>query len=94
MASSSPFGVEPVGLRSLSREAWTAGLWRIGWRRRRVPKRRPCPHFNVVEENQVAQRQGGHYGVPLMVFGAEPFFGQDRLDQMKWRMGQAGLAKR
>jgi 2-hydroxychromene-2-carboxylate isomerase len=28
------------------------------------------------------------------VFGAEPFFGQDRFDQMKWRMEQAGLTKR
>ncbi len=54
----------------------------------------PARHAAIVEENQVAQRKGGHYGVPLMVFGAEPFFGQDRFDQMKWRMEQAGLAKR
>jgi 2-hydroxychromene-2-carboxylate isomerase len=54
----------------------------------------PAYHVNVVEANQVAQRQAGHYGVPLMVFGAEPFFGQDRFDQMKWRMEQAGLTKR
>ena len=54
----------------------------------------PAYHANVVETNQVAQRKGGHYGVPLMVFGAEPFFGQDRFDQMKWRMDQAGLTKR
>jgi 2-hydroxychromene-2-carboxylate isomerase len=30
----------------------------------------------------------------MMVFGDEPFFGQDRMDQLKWRMEQAGLAKR
>jgi len=54
----------------------------------------PAYHFNIVEENQIGQRKGGHYGVPLMVFGAEPFFGQDRFDQMKWRMEQAGLTKR
>ena len=41
-----------------------------------------------------AQREGGHYGVPLMVFNGVPFFGQDRFDQLKWRMQQKGLAKR
>jgi 2-hydroxychromene-2-carboxylate isomerase len=44
--------------------------------------------------NQDAQREGGHYGVPLMVFENEPFFGQDRFDQMKWRMMQNGLTRR
>jgi 2-hydroxychromene-2-carboxylate isomerase len=48
----------------------------------------------VVEENQVAQRQGGHYGVPMIVFNGEPFFGQDRFDQFKWRLGQQGLQPR
>jgi len=48
----------------------------------------------VVEANQVAQREAGHWGVPLMVFDAEPFFGQDRFDQMMWRMRQNGLEKR
>jgi 2-hydroxychromene-2-carboxylate isomerase len=28
-----------------------------------------------------------------MVFEGEPFFGQDRFDQLVWRMGQKGLAK-
>ena len=43
---------------------------------------------------QDAQRAGGHYGVPLMVFGGEPFFGQDRFEQLKWRMEQKGLTQR
>jgi 2-hydroxychromene-2-carboxylate isomerase len=47
-----------------------------------------------IEANQEAQRVGGHYGVPLMVFQGEPFFGQDRFDQLKWRMEQKGLARR
>jgi 2-hydroxychromene-2-carboxylate isomerase len=52
-------------------------------------------HFvAVVEANQEAQRAGGHYGVPLMVFEGEPFFGQDRFDQLKWRMEQRGLTTR
>ena len=48
----------------------------------------------VITASQEAQRAGGHYGVPLMVFNGEPFFGQDRFDQLKWRMQQKGLAKR
>lgn len=48
----------------------------------------------IVEDSQVAQRQGGHYGVPLMVFNGEPFFGQDRFDQLKWRLLKAGLKPR
>ena len=48
----------------------------------------------VVEESQIAQRQAGHWGVPTMVFDGEPFFGQDRLDQFKWRLEQHGLTKR
>lgn len=48
----------------------------------------------AIEANQAAQRIGGHYGVPLMVFNGEPFFGQDRFDQLKWRMQQAGLTRR
>ncbi len=48
----------------------------------------------AIKANQDAQRIGGHYGVPLMVFDGEPFFGQDRFDQMKWRMQQKGLQAR
>ena len=47
-----------------------------------------------IEANQVAQRAGGHYGVPLMVLDGEPFFGQDRFDQLKWRLEQKGLQPR
>jgi 2-hydroxychromene-2-carboxylate isomerase len=48
----------------------------------------------TIAASQAAQREGGHYGVPLMVFEGEPFFGQDRFDQLKWRMLQKGLARR
>lgn len=48
----------------------------------------------AITKNQESQRLGGHYGVPLMVFDGEPFFGQDRFDQMKWRMESKGLALR
>jgi 2-hydroxychromene-2-carboxylate isomerase len=50
--------------------------------------------LRVVEVSQVAQRAAGHYGVPMIAFGGEPFFGQDRFDRFRWRLEQAGLARR
>lgn len=44
--------------------------------------------------NEAAQRAAGHWGVPLFAFEGEPFFGQDRLDHLIWRMGQQGLRER
>jgi 2-hydroxychromene-2-carboxylate isomerase len=48
----------------------------------------------VVEQNEADQNDAGHWGVPLMVFMGEPFFGQDRIDCLLWRMNQNGLSKR
>lgn len=48
----------------------------------------------IVQENQAAQREAGHYGVPMIAFSGEPFFGQDRFDQFKWRLEQQGLKRR
>jgi 2-hydroxychromene-2-carboxylate isomerase len=48
----------------------------------------------TIKANQDAQRLGGHYGVPLMVFDNEPFYGQDRFDQLKWRMEQKDMSCR
>ena len=48
----------------------------------------------VIKQNEADQRLGGHYGVPLMVYAGEPFFGQDRYDQLVWRMEQQGMARR
>jgi hypothetical protein len=47
----------------------------------------------IIAENQAAQ-DPHHWGVPLMVFEGEAFFGQDRLDLLEWRLGQAGVARR
>ncbi len=47
-----------------------------------------------ITQNITDQRDAGHWGVPLFVFQNEPFFGQDRLDHLIWRMKQAGLAER
>lgn len=48
----------------------------------------------AIEANEAAQRAVGHYGVPLMAFDGEPLFGQDRFDQLCWRLKAAGLAPR
>ena len=48
----------------------------------------------IIAGHQEQQSVGGHYGVPLMVFEGEPFFGQDRFDQLVWRMRQKGLKPR
>lgn len=48
----------------------------------------------IIENNETAQNASGHWGVPLFVFEGEPFFGQDRIDHLLWRMKQRGLAER
>jgi len=47
-----------------------------------------------IARNEADQKNAGHWGVPLFVFQDEPFFGQDRLDHLIWRMRQAGLRER
>jgi len=46
-----------------------------------------------VEQNQKMLEDAGHWGVPTMVFRSEPFFGQDRIDTLRWRLDQFGLGK-
>ena len=47
-----------------------------------------------VEANQASLAASGHWGVPTMVFEGEPFFGQDRIDTLRWRLDQSGVPKR
>lgn len=47
-----------------------------------------------IHANQTALEAGGHWGVPTLVFEGEPFFGQDRIEMVLWRMQQKGLQKR
>ena len=47
-----------------------------------------------IEENQEALQAAGHWGVPTMVHEGEPFFGQDRISDLVWRLEQKGLKKR
>ena len=52
-------------------------------------------HFDaIIADNQGALEAAGHWGVPTMVFEGEPFFGQDRIDLLVWRMQQRGLRRR
>ena len=41
--------------------------------------------------NEGALTDAGHWGVPTLVFRGEPFFGQDRIDDCRWRLEQQGL---
>ena len=43
-----------------------------------------------LDANAAAMLAAGHWGVPLMVYRDEPFYGQDRFDQLVWRMKQEG----
>ena len=40
----------------------------------------------VLDANAQAMIEAGHWGVPLMVYCDEPFYGQDRFDQIVWRI--------
>lgn len=46
-----------------------------------------------INANQAALEAAGHWGVPTMVFKGEPFFGQDRVETLRWRLDQVGLSK-
>lgn len=54
----------------------------------------PSKYDTLIERNQNALLTAGHWGVPTMVFEGEPFFGQDRIGLLVWRMQQKGLCKR
>ena len=46
-----------------------------------------------IEANHAALEAAGHWGVPTMVYESEPFFGQDRVETLRWRLEKAGLKK-
>jgi 2-hydroxychromene-2-carboxylate isomerase len=48
----------------------------------------------MIQTNQQLHESAGHWGVPTCAFRGEPFFGQDRLDILLWRLTQLGLKKR
>ena len=52
----------------------------------------PESHREEVDGNQEALEWSGHWGVPTFVFNGEPFFGEDRIETLCWRLAQEGLA--
>jgi len=50
-------------------------------------------HLEEVERNHAALDEAGHWGVPTMVVRGEPFFGQDRIDTLRWRLSNDNLAR-
>lgn len=46
----------------------------------------PEGHDAEIQANQQAQHAAGHWGVPLFVYGGQPFFGQDRFDHLVWHI--------
>ena len=47
--------------------------------------------WSQIEQNHKDLEEAGHWGVPTAVFKGEPFFGQDRIDTLRWRLDQVGL---
>jgi len=50
-------------------------------------------HLDEIERNYQTRDAAGHWGVPTMVVRGEPFFGQDRIDTLRWRLDKLGLKK-
>ena len=48
----------------------------------------------AIAGNEKDHAASGHWGVPTFVFEKEPFFGQDRIDLLIWRMQGKGLVER
>lgn len=48
----------------------------------------------VIDNNQTDHEKAGHWGVPTCAYKGEPFFGQDRLDVLLWRLKKEGLQSR
>lgn len=50
-------------------------------------------HTAEIEDNQKALQAAHHWGVPTMVYKGEPFFGEDRIETLRWRLEKTGLKK-
>jgi 2-hydroxychromene-2-carboxylate isomerase len=54
----------------------------------------PDRYERIIADNEKAHAASGHWGVPTFVFENEPFFGQDRIELLIWRMESRGLTRR
>ena len=85
-----------------SGEAWTEGdalseaVARAGFDLAELDRRQAdeAERLEAVIEANQAEQDPHHWGVPLMVFEGEPFFGQDRIDVLEWRLGESGIARK
>ena len=50
-------------------------------------------HLEEIEKNHQMLEEAGHWGVPTMVLRGEPFFGQDRIETLRWRLDKYGLKR-
>lgn len=51
-------------------------------------------HLKEIEENHAKLEEAGHWGVPTIVVRGEPFFGQDRIETLRWRLEKYGLKRK
>ena len=54
----------------------------------------PDRYEAVIAMNEKDHVDTGHWGVPTFAFEGEPFFGQDRIDHLIWRLQGKGMTKR
>ena len=54
----------------------------------------PDRYEAIIAGNESDHAASGHWGVPTFVFENEPFFGQDRIELLIWRMQSKGLTRR
>ena len=50
-------------------------------------------HMDEIKENHAALDAARQWGVPSFVFNGEPFFGQDRIETLCWRLDQHDLRR-
>jgi len=50
-------------------------------------------HADEVARNQITLESIGQWGVPTFALRGEPFFGDDRIDTLRWRLDQLGLKR-
>ena len=85
-----------------SGQPWTTGtvladaVSRAGFDLAELDARQETEKDRLTGEIEAAQtdQDKHHWGVPLMVFENEGFFGQDRIDVLEWRLEQSGVARR
>lgn len=51
-------------------------------------------YLAIVEDNPKWSYASGHVGVPNAVFRGEPFWGEDRIDELLWRLKTNSLNAR